>query len=473
MDSNVEPEERPQNTQHVTKETTSEEQPPLPEFNLKNVAADIKNGAIALFMDPWCNAIVIPLLVVFASVACKVVISLVPYTEIDFKTYMQQIQRINEGELDYSMITGDTGPIVYPAGFVQIYQLIADLSLDGEDIAVVQSIFGYLYTLTVLLSCSVYSMVGGIQPWALMLLVASKRLISIYVLRLFNDCFTTACMVGVTLILQAASYWNESMGSSMVFVLTLVAADLYSVAISIKMNALLYLPGFLIVAYFLCNENILKLATAVVVMAAVQIMVGWKFLLVMFHDDDASYLRETYLKTAFNFGRSFLYEWTVNWKFIPPVYFASKMFANLLLGAHILVLLWFIVTRFLHPNITGKSLLSLMRDAFYPKGTACPTNRYINHKTGPGLIFLTLASTNVIGVLFSRSLHYQFLSWYCWQLPFLLYSTGWGPIVGILVWGVHEWCWLVFPSTYASSATLVAILSSMLYAVWNRTENWF
>ena len=105
------------------------EAPHLPEFTFKNVCNDIINGVIALFMDPFCNAIVVPILVVFTSIACKIVIANVKYTEIDFKTYMQQIDMINDGELDYSLIAGDTGPIVYPAGFVQIYQWLSWLNL--------------------------------------------------------------------------------------------------------------------------------------------------------------------------------------------------------------------------------------------------------------------------------------------------------------------------------------------------------
>lgn len=33
-------------------------------------------------------------------------------TEIDWKTYMQQVEIFLKGERDYSLIKGDTGPIV-------------------------------------------------------------------------------------------------------------------------------------------------------------------------------------------------------------------------------------------------------------------------------------------------------------------------------------------------------------------------
>lgn len=37
-------------------------------------------------------------------------------TEIDWKAYMQQIAQYRSGERDYTLMKGDTGPLVYPAG---------------------------------------------------------------------------------------------------------------------------------------------------------------------------------------------------------------------------------------------------------------------------------------------------------------------------------------------------------------------
>ena len=80
-------------------------------------------------------------------------------------------------------------------------------------------------------------------------ILLSKRLVSIYVLRLFNDCWTTLAILGVILILQQAS--TNITEDWLVYLLVILASDLYSIAISIKMNALLYFPGFIIIVYFL------------------------------------------------------------------------------------------------------------------------------------------------------------------------------------------------------------------------------
>ena len=39
-----------------------------------------------------------------------------PYTEIDWVAYMQEVGGVISGERDYSLLKGNTGPLVYPAG---------------------------------------------------------------------------------------------------------------------------------------------------------------------------------------------------------------------------------------------------------------------------------------------------------------------------------------------------------------------
>ena len=50
------------------------------------------------------------------------------------------LQRIvsNPGELDYVNLRGDTGPLVYPAGFVWIYAVLYWLTDKGTDIRLAQ-----------------------------------------------------------------------------------------------------------------------------------------------------------------------------------------------------------------------------------------------------------------------------------------------------------------------------------------------
>ena len=52
------------------------------------------------------------------------VIKKVPYTEIDWIAYMQEVGGFLSGERNYEMLRGDTGPLVYPAGFVYIFSIL-------------------------------------------------------------------------------------------------------------------------------------------------------------------------------------------------------------------------------------------------------------------------------------------------------------------------------------------------------------
>lgn len=452
-----------------------ESSPPcdLPPFTLKNVLGDIYYGVHSLIFDPNMNKVVIPILVPVASIITKFVIGKVPYTEIDFSTYMQQIDMVNAGALDYNIIQGDSGPIVYPAGFVQVYQFLYWLTEEGTNLKTAQTAFGYLFTITIALTCTVYSMVDEIPPWTFVLLLGSRRLILIYVLRMFNDCFTTVAMISVVLLLQQGSYWSAQVSDFHMTLLCGVAADLYSLALLVKMNALLYLPAFALVVYFLLGENLLRCLGVLLVIPVVQVMVGWRFLLPFFWDEEARYLRWAYISNAFDFSRKFLYKWTVNWKFISEEQFLSDEFAYVLLAGHVLVFVVFAATRFLTPRITGKPVTQLVKDAFKLGRTVSAENRLLDSKSGPKLILLIFATTNLIGVLFARSLHYQFLSWYCWSLPFLLYASGSNVVLAVAMFFFHEWCWNVYPSTKESSQVLVMILVVVLVSIWGNKSIWF
>jgi alpha-1,3-mannosyltransferase len=76
-------------------------------------------------------------------------------TEIDWTAYMQQVTQYLAGERDYTQIYGGTGPLVYPAAHVYIYDLLYRVTDRGTDIPFAQIIFGVLYlmTLAVVMAC--------------------------------------------------------------------------------------------------------------------------------------------------------------------------------------------------------------------------------------------------------------------------------------------------------------------------------
>lgn len=99
---------------------------------------------------------------------------------------MQQVRFFVEGERDYSLIKGDTGPIVYPAVHLYIYTTLYYLTDEGTDILLAQCLFHVLYLVTLAFVLACYRR-NAAPPWLLIPLVLSKRLHSVFLLRLFND----------------------------------------------------------------------------------------------------------------------------------------------------------------------------------------------------------------------------------------------------------------------------------------------
>lgn len=73
-----------------------------------------------LILDPafsWVAAIILILVEVVLNV---IIIENVKYTEIDWVAYMQEVEGVigKNGTYDYSLLKGQTGPLVYPAGML-------------------------------------------------------------------------------------------------------------------------------------------------------------------------------------------------------------------------------------------------------------------------------------------------------------------------------------------------------------------
>lgn len=99
---------------------------------------------------------------------------------------MQQVSLYVSGERDYPSIKGSTGPIVYPAAHVYVYTFLYHLTDEGRDILLGQILFAALYLATLIVVIACYRHTGA-PPYLFPLLVLSKRLHSIYMLRMFND----------------------------------------------------------------------------------------------------------------------------------------------------------------------------------------------------------------------------------------------------------------------------------------------
>ncbi|KAB5513076.1 glycosyltransferase family 58 protein [Coniochaeta sp. 2T2.1] len=379
-----------------------------------------------------------PALVVFDAFLTLVIIRKVPYTEIDWKAYMEQVAQIAAGENDYTKVEGGTGPLVYPAAHVWLYTALYAFTDKGTNILLAQYIFGGLYiaALAVVMACY---MRAKAPPYLLPLLVLSKRLHSIYVLRCFNDGFAAYYLWLATFFFQKR-WWT-------------VGAIFYSVGLGVKMSLLLVLPAVGII--LLLGHDFKRAVRSAILIAQIQLIIAIPFL----QGNPWGYFAR-----AFEFSRQFLYKWTVNWRFLDEETFLSKRFSLLLLTGHVVVLSYFIARKMLKP--TGKSLTDMVGHMLFFESPFTGNEALAMSKAAnPQYILTSILTTNVIGLLFARSLHYQFYAYLAWSTPYLLWRGGIHPVLIYVFFFLQEWAWNVYPSTPISSFVVVAIMAATVALV--------
>ncbi|KIW67801.1 hypothetical protein PV04_07028 [Phialophora macrospora] len=398
---------------------------------------EVANGKHAM---SW----LIPVALFTADTAlCTLIIWKVPYTEIDWASYMAQVAQIVSGERDYTNITGATGPLVYPAAHVYTYIGLYHLTDKGQDIHLAQILFAALYLLTLGVVMGCYWRIG-VPPYVFPMLVLSKRLHSIFVLRCFNDCFATFFLWLSIFLLQRGA-WRCGILA-------------YSWGLGIKMTLLPTLPAVAVLVFLARGfHSGVSLALSILLL---QIFIMLPF---------ARCNPWGYLSRSFDLSRQFLFKWTVNWRFVGEAVFLSREFSILLLSLHLAVLLVFIGTRWLRP--TRKSLVEIIgpmlqgRDPL-PPGAA----RRVAGMVTPQHLLTMILSANIIGLLFARSLHYQFYAYLAWSTPYLLWQSRIHPLIQYSLWLAQELAWNVYPSTVGSSATVVTVLATTVACVWWRTK---
>lgn len=174
----------------------------------------------------------------------------------------------------------------------------------------------------------------------------------------------------------------------------------------------------------------------------------------------------SYVKRAFELTRRFMFKWTVNWRFVGEERFLSKGFSYGLISAHVVLLYFFGVGRWLKPS-----------DASLPEAihllTTPPSKEHqkkIARGVDPDFILSSILSALLIGCLCARSLHYQFFVYIAWSTPFLLWRSGIHPVLIYAICMAQEWAWNVYPSTDASSMVVVGCLAVTVGSMWIGTS---
>eukprot|EP01127_Copromyxa_protea_P001454 TRINITY_DN1143_c0_g5_i2.p1 TRINITY_DN1143_c0_g5~~TRINITY_DN1143_c0_g5_i2.p1 ORF type:complete len:405 (+),score=45.95 TRINITY_DN1143_c0_g5_i2:166-1215(+) len=231
---------------------------------------------------------------------------------------MDEVEGVYNGTYDYTQLKGDTGPLVYPGGFVVVYYLLYLITDFGKDILLGQYLFMGLYLAVAAIVLVLYKQSTKIPLKALFLLALSKRIHSIFVLRLFNDCFAMFFLY-IAIYCFIKNKWS-------------LGCLIYSFAVGIKMNIFLFAPGLFLL--LLRRFGILGAVKKISLCAIVQVVLALPFITTNFAG---------YISRAFDLGRVFIYYWSVNWKFVPEDLFLSREWGLSLLGVTALcwVLLFF------------------------------------------------------------------------------------------------------------------------------------
>ncbi|CAF2365272.1 unnamed protein product [Rotaria sp. Silwood2] len=336
------------------------------------------------------------------------------YTEIDWQAYMQEVEGVVNGTFDYYKLKGDTGPLVYPAGFVYIYLIFYYITNFGNNIRLAQYLFAGLYLIMISAVFYIYYRSAKVPPYAyIFMCLSAYRIHSIFVLRLFNDPIAMTFLY-ISIVFLLRRQWT-------------IACILYSLAVSIKMNILLMAPGLFFI--LLLSVGLSQTFKYIFYCGLLQLIFAIPFLLSN---------PMAYIIRSFDLGRQFFYIWTVNWRLIPEHIFLNRYFHLSLLLIHILILFYVCRYQWLKNIKKFNELL----------------NYHHNYILSDDTIITFMFYSNFIGICFCRSLHYQFYIWYYHMLYHLFWSTNSKDIVNLLILGLIESSWNTYPSTFSSSLML-------------------
>lgn len=279
-------------------------------------------------------------------------------------------------------------------------------------------------------------------PYLLPLLVLSKRLHSVFLLRLFNDCFAVLALFLATYAYQGRFYTLGSL--------------IFSFGLAIKLPLLLAFPAIgLILGQSLEPGRLFNNLNLII---QTQIVLGYPFWSV---DGKA------YFGRAFELGRQFLFKWTVNWRFLGEETFLSKNFSVGLLSANAVLVGLFVWTRWLRPS--GLSPFSFAKTLLSPYPSQIQMR--IARNISSDFVLTSVLTSTITGLLCARSLHYQFYAYIAWSTPFLLWKSKMPWYTTYSIWALQEWAWNVYPSTKVSSIVVVASLAVQVLGVWIGTRD--
>ena len=311
--------------------------------------------------------------------------------EVDWKSYVEIIEMIINGEYDYGLIKGENGYCVYPAGFVYEFYFIYYMTSRGKPII---SLFLFLFVFFIM-TYVIFKVYDSVLPkeynWIKIFCAVSTNVEHSVINHRFND------SLAMTPLYLCLFFLINNQKKGLYY-----ATFFYALALSTKTNILLYLPGLIYI--FTKIKGPIFAIIQLIIIILFQFIIGYPFIKV----SAANYFGKTY-----DFSREFLYSQTMNWQFIPEEIFHSQFFYNTLAVVHLGILAIFFLFKW------EKLSLNIFKDVRLNDWSwemkVVPLNK--------NFILRVLFICNLIGILCFRSLHYQYVVWYFTSFPFLIWQT--------------------------------------------------
>jgi alpha-1,3-mannosyltransferase len=207
----------------------------------------------------------------------------------------------------------------------------------------------------------------------------------------------------------------------------------FSCAFAMKMNIIFFAPALFVL--LVVEVGAIGAAWRIAMCGALQLALGWPFLM---HDAKA------YIGASFNVGRVFKHKWSVNFRWVPctPLppeeellledctgLFTSKGFGLACFASMALLMLLFAHARWCRAG--G----GLWQTLWARQGRPAPG--YFSDDQVVTMLFCS----NFLGVICSRSLHFQFYMWYYHTLPWLTWCTRLPLPLRLALLAAIELCW--------------------------------
>ena len=314
----------------------------------------------------------------------------------DYVSFMEQAKLFIDGERNYTSIVGENGRAYYPASHLYTFSAFYELTGVLDQYKYGQILLLCTHLVMTFTTVKIYKECFKDAPrdwWLLAVWALNTKLVENSTRGLFAETFNvTLTYIGIYL------FQKQQQFAGVIFI---------GLALTYKMNVLLYVPA----VYYLSSlsRNIYVGTIYLAIIAMMPFIFGAPFLI--------DY-RDEYTKIAFKFSRGFNVRASAIYFFLWPWKISSSIaFGAVLLSGQVFGLIYVLFTRWL-PLLDENKKFDFVKilKRFFRSNPS-----YKEHH--PYFVAEVFFVCNYIGTALSRTLHQQFICWFWYSIPIVLYPA--------------------------------------------------